>query len=37
VDAVTLEPVSQQRAFEEVKGLLSDLEAFLYVLLQRAA
>lgn len=37
VDAVTLEPVSQQRAFEEVKGLLSDLEAFLYVLLEQPA
>jgi SAM-dependent methyltransferase len=33
----TLEPVSQQKAFEEVKGLLSDLETFLYVLLQRSA
>ncbi|WP_017718698.1 class I SAM-dependent methyltransferase [Kamptonema formosum] len=37
VDAVTLEPVSEQTAFEEVKGLLSDLEAFLYVLLERSA
>jgi 2-polyprenyl-3-methyl-5-hydroxy-6-metoxy-1,4-benzoquinol methylase len=35
VDAVTLEPVSEQKAFEEVKGLLSDLEAFLYVLLEQ--
>ncbi|RMH70624.1 MAG: methyltransferase domain-containing protein [Cyanobacteria bacterium J007] len=36
VDLVTLESVSEQRAFEEVKDFLSDLEVFLYVLLQRS-
>lgn len=33
---VTLEPVSENMAFDEVKGLLSMLEAFLYVLLERS-
>lgn len=37
VDPITLEPVSQQTACEQVKELLSDLEPFLYVLLQRSA
>lgn len=33
--AVNQEPVSQQKAFEEVKELLIGLEVFLYVLLER--
>jgi Methylase involved in ubiquinone/menaquinone biosynthesis len=33
----TLEPVNPETAFEEVKELLSMLEAFLYVLLERSA
>ncbi|EAW36734.1 bifunctional 2-polyprenyl-6-hydroxyphenol methylase/3-demethylubiquinol 3-O-methyltransferase UbiG [Lyngbya sp. PCC 8106] len=37
VDPITLEPVSQQTAFEQVKELLSDLDPFLYVLLERSA
>lgn len=36
VDPITLAPVSQEKAFEEVKELLTNLEAFLYVLLDRA-
>lgn len=32
---VTLEPISYETAFEEVKTLLSNLEAFLYVLLEQ--
>lgn len=35
LDLVTLEPVSQERAFDEVKELLSNLEVLLYVLLER--
>ncbi|MGL4622998.1 MAG: methyltransferase domain-containing protein [Chroococcidiopsis sp.] len=35
VDPITLDPVSQEKAFEEVKELLTNLEAFLYVLLDR--
>jgi hypothetical protein len=35
VDPATLEPVSKEAAFGEVKQLLSGLEAFLYVLLSR--
>jgi 2-polyprenyl-3-methyl-5-hydroxy-6-metoxy-1,4-benzoquinol methylase len=35
LDFVTLESVSQERAFDEVKELLSNLEVFLYVLLER--
>ncbi|MEG4324938.1 class I SAM-dependent methyltransferase [Microcoleus sp. herbarium5] len=34
---VTLEPVSEQAAWEEVKEVLSRLEAFLYLLLERSA
>lgn len=37
LNPVTLEPVSRETAFEEVKELLSMLEAFLYVLLERTA
>lgn len=37
LDPITLEPVSQQTAFEQIKELLSDLEPFLYVLLERSA
>lgn len=37
VDPITLQPVSQQTAFEQVKELLSDLEPFVYVLLERSA
>jgi hypothetical protein len=33
--AVNLEPASQETAFEEVKELLTRLEVFLYVLLER--
>lgn len=36
LDPITLEPVSEQKAFEEIKGFLSDLEVFLYVLLERS-
>jgi hypothetical protein len=36
LDAVTLEPVSCETAFEEVKELSSMLEASLYVLLERS-
>ncbi|MEG4816034.1 methyltransferase domain-containing protein [Microcoleus sp. K5-D4] len=36
VDPVTLDRVSQEKAFEEIKELLTNLEAFLYVLLERA-
>lgn len=35
VDPMTLEPISQQRAFDEIKELLTSLETFLYVLLER--
>jgi hypothetical protein len=34
---VTLEPVSEQAAWEEVKKVLSRLEAFIYLLLERSA
>ncbi|HAX74261.1 MAG TPA: SAM-dependent methyltransferase [Cyanobacteria bacterium UBA11372] len=37
LNPVTLEPISQQAAFEEVKQLLTSLEVFLYVLLERSA
>jgi ubiquinone/menaquinone biosynthesis C-methylase UbiE len=37
IHPVTLEPVSSETAFEEVKELLIMLEAFLYVLLERSA
>ncbi|MBD1937493.1 methyltransferase domain-containing protein [Microcoleus sp. FACHB-68] len=37
VDLVTLEPMSQETAFEEVKELLIKLETFVYVLLERSA
>ncbi len=37
VDPVTLEPVSEQTAFEQVKEFLKTLEAFFYVLLERSA
>lgn len=37
LDPIALEPVSEQRAFEEVKEVLSHLEIFLYVLLERSA
>ncbi len=37
LEPVTLEPVSRETAFEEVTELLSMLEAFLYVLLERSA
>lgn len=36
LNPVTLEPVSEQRAFEEVKQLLSKLEVFLYLLLEQS-
>ena len=36
VDPITLEPISKQTIFEQVKELLTDLEPFLYVLLERA-
>ena len=36
VDSVTLELISDQMAFEQVKELLSDLEPFLYILLERS-
>ncbi|MEG5081481.1 class I SAM-dependent methyltransferase [Microcoleus sp. AT8-B4] len=34
LDHVTLEPVNQERAFNEIKELLMSLEVFLYVLLE---
>jgi ubiquinone/menaquinone biosynthesis C-methylase UbiE len=37
IDPVTLEPMSQDKAFAEVKQLLTSLEVFLYVLLERSA
>lgn len=37
LDPATLDPVSHKTAFEEIKQLLSDLEVFLYVLLERSA
>ncbi|AFY80049.1 class I SAM-dependent methyltransferase [Oscillatoria acuminata] len=37
IDPVTLEAVSEKRAFEEVKDLLMTLELFIYVLLQQSA
>ena len=37
IHPVTLEPVSSETAFEEVKELLKMLEAFIYVLLERSA
>ncbi|MCU0542514.1 MAG: methyltransferase domain-containing protein [Oscillatoriaceae cyanobacterium Prado104] len=37
LNPVTMEPVSQQAAWEEVKEVLKRLEAFLYVLLERSA
>lgn len=37
VDPITLAPVSQEKAFEEIRQLLSKLETFLYVLLERSA
>lgn len=36
VDPVTLEPIDPQIPFEQVKELLTTLDAFLYVLLQRS-
>ncbi len=36
IDPITLEPISQQTIFEQVKELLIDLEPFLYVLLERS-
>ncbi|MEQ8999216.1 MAG: methyltransferase domain-containing protein [Coleofasciculus sp. B1-GNL1-01] len=36
LDLVTLAPVSEQTAFEEVKQLLRKLEVFLYVMLERS-
>lgn len=36
VDPVTLEPVSAERAFHELKLTLTQLETFLYVLLERS-
>jgi ubiquinone/menaquinone biosynthesis C-methylase UbiE len=36
VDSVTLEPVSYEQAWEQVTGLLMELETFLYVLLERS-
>jgi len=36
LDLVTLEPVNQERAFNEIKELLMSLEVFLYVLLERS-
>ncbi|KOR36866.1 SAM-dependent methyltransferase [Planktothricoides sp. SR001] len=35
VDPITLTPISPQKAFEEIKELLTHLEVFLYVLLER--
>jgi ubiquinone/menaquinone biosynthesis C-methylase UbiE len=37
IDPVNLEPTSENRAFEQVKELLSSLEPFLYVLLENSA
>ncbi|MBI4782978.1 MAG: class I SAM-dependent methyltransferase [Oscillatoriophycideae cyanobacterium NC_groundwater_1537_Pr4_S-0.65um_50_18] len=37
IDPVTLEPVSEEQAFEIVKDLLNFLIQFLYILLERAA
>ncbi|MGB3534391.1 MAG: class I SAM-dependent methyltransferase [Microcoleaceae cyanobacterium] len=37
VDPVTLEPIDKQTIFEQVKELLTDLEPFLYILLERSA
>lgn len=37
VDPITLEPIDKQTVFEQVKELLSDLEPFLYVLLERSS
>ncbi|MCT7989226.1 class I SAM-dependent methyltransferase [Laspinema olomoucense] len=37
VDPVTLEPVTEIIAFEQVKSLVRDMEAFLYLLLERSA
>ena len=36
VDPVTLEPITPQIAFEQVKELLTTLDAFLYVLLEHS-
>jgi len=36
LDLVTLEPVNQERAFNEIQELLMSLEVFLYVLLERS-
>ncbi|MBD3880314.1 class I SAM-dependent methyltransferase [Phormidium tenue FACHB-886] len=36
VDPATLEPIDEAQAFEQVKDLLNRLDAFLYVLLERA-
>jgi len=36
LDLVTLEPVSRERAFDEIKELLMSLEVFMYVLLERS-
>jgi 2-polyprenyl-3-methyl-5-hydroxy-6-metoxy-1,4-benzoquinol methylase len=36
VDPLTLEPINRQIAFEQVKGILETLDAFLYVLLERS-
>ncbi|MCB8764885.1 class I SAM-dependent methyltransferase [Planktothrix agardhii 1029] len=36
IDPVTLEPITPQIAFEQVKELLTTLDAFLYVLLERS-
>ncbi|MCC3424524.1 MAG: class I SAM-dependent methyltransferase [Microcoleus sp. PH2017_29_MFU_D_A] len=35
LDLATLEPVSRERAFDEIKELLMSLEVFMYVLLER--
>ena len=35
VDPIALVPVNEEKAFEEITKLLTDLEAFLYVLLER--
>jgi 2-polyprenyl-3-methyl-5-hydroxy-6-metoxy-1,4-benzoquinol methylase len=37
LDPITLESITPEKAFEEVKALLSRLEPFLYVLLERSA
>jgi 2-polyprenyl-3-methyl-5-hydroxy-6-metoxy-1,4-benzoquinol methylase len=36
IDPITLEPIDKQTIFEQVKELLSDLEPFLYVLLEQS-